>query len=193
MTRGQKAAWTREHNARAAKRGGKKRVTRESARRIHARVEGERMSHEEALRRLERIRAENPKLAELMEQEAEARASRVHAQGPKSKSVVVEGLATGHVPGPGDIVKEGTIGGRILDGTIVAGSALLTVRLDEMIEARPLGLKPSTIKMIIEGLVLGIGLLKRNRTVTRYAALSAAGTASGMLVGAAIKRSSTKA
>lgn len=180
MSRGEKAAWTRKTNQKGRGKGRDKSGEREG-----------RMSHAVALKKLERIRQEDPNLASAIEEEVEARANRVGVQGTRSKNAIVDGLANGYAPGPGDIVREGSIGGRILDGTIVVGSALMTVRLDEMIQARPLGLKPSTIKAIVEGLVLAVGLVKKNRKVTRYAALSIAGTASGLLVSMAARRTAS--
>jgi hypothetical protein len=150
-----------------------------------------------ALQDLERVRRKDPELADAIEHEARARARVIKLRGAGArrgahesydKGVHALALTVGRNPRPGDIVKEGTAGGRILDGSIVVGSALLTVRLDEMIEARPLGLKPSTIKAILEALVLAIALLKRSRAVSRYAALSLTGTVGGKLVSAASKR-----
>jgi hypothetical protein len=151
-----------------------------------------------ALQDLERVRRKDPELADAIEHEARARARVIRLRGEGArrgahasydKNVHALALTVGRNPRPGDIVKEGTVGGRILDGSIVIGSALLTAKLDEMIDARPLGLRPSTIKALVEALVLVIALLKRSRAVSRYAALSLTGTIGGKLVSAASGRS----
>ena len=212
MSRGEKASWTRKANERAAKREAAKKTkaapsgrgkapssrgTGRGTGRGKGRGKGKggegkfvpKFSADGAKAKLDKIRRENPELAEAIEEEIEATARARKLQGKKGHSGIVEALAPTHETS-GSIIREGTVLGTVLDGSIVMGSGLLSARLDDMIQMRPMGLTPSTIKGIIEALVLAWGAWKRNKKVVKYSGLMLAGTFGGKLISAAARRSS---
>lgn len=198
MTRGEKIAYTRKANARAAARSEKsgsnvkEKTSRKGKRRGRKKNNGlgndvPKLSLDGAKKRLEQIRAEDPRLAEAIEEEIEARARREKIQGDRpnakrNKTAIIASLAENHETSAGEIVRPGSALGYALDGAIVVGSGLISNRLDEMISARPLGLAPSDIILIVETLVLAVGMWKKNRKVVRYSSLALTGTAGAKLI-----------
>ncbi len=199
MTRGEKISYTRKANLRAAARSGNvnekaaKAKPEKKKRKGKGKNKGHQeghfevtMSAEKAKKKLDQIRAEDPHLADAIEEEIEARARRQKLQGKKGKTAIIKSLAENHEPSSGDIVRPGSALGYALDGAIVIGTGLISNRLDEMISARPLGLAPSDILLIVETLVLGFGMWKKNRAVVRYSSLALTGTAGAKAIRRAI-------